>query len=149
MALVMAAASACSGTPMRIDSLSLGNRISQSPERFIIVAVADEPTTYVARAGSTPRGYDAIVDYGPTVHARQVMRALEKDYALTEVSAWPIDALHLHCAVLEVPADADRKALLIELSKDSRIKLTQPLQTFATLTESGKTETYNDPYIEL
>jgi subtilisin family serine protease len=149
LVLLIAVTSACGGTPLRIESRSLGNQVGESPERFIIVAVANEPTTYVARAGATPRGYDAAVDYGPTIHARQLMRALAKEYALTEVSAWPIDALHLHCAVLEVPAGVDRKALLTELSKDPRIKLTQPLQTFATLTDGVKTDGYNDPYVGL
>ena len=72
------------------------------------------------------------------------MRAVEKEYGLREVNAWPIQALNLHCAVLEIPPDADRAALLAVLSKDKRIKLTQPLQTFAT-----RTAAYNDPYVEL
>ena len=148
MALLIVLAGACSSAP-RIDSRSLGNQVAQSADRFIIVAVANEPATYVAHAGATPRGYDAVVDYGPTLHARQVMRALEEDYRLTEVNAWPIDALHLHCAVLEVPAGADRSALLDRLAKDQRIKLTQPLQTFATLTDGAQTQAYNDPYIGL
>jgi hypothetical protein len=72
------------------------------------------------------------------------MLAVEKEYGLREVNAWPIKALNLHCAVLEIPADGDRSALLAALSKDKRIKLTQPLQTFAT-----RTAPYNDPYVEL
>jgi len=35
------------------------------------------------------------------------------------------------------------------LSKDQRVKLTQPLQTFTTRTQSNKPETYNDPYVGL
>ncbi len=44
-------------------------------------------------------------------------------------------ALHMHCAVLEVPEGADRAALLATLSHDRRIKLAEPLQTFATRTD--------------
>lgn len=72
------------------------------------------------------------------------MRALERDYGLREVSAWPIAPLRMHCAVLEIPDDADRDALLSRLSADSRIRLAQPLQTFAT-----RSEGYNDPYVDL
>jgi subtilisin family serine protease len=60
------------------------------------------------------------------------------------VNAWPIEPLHIHCAVLEIPSGADRNSLLAALSKDRRIELTQPLQTFAT-----RTEGYNDPYFGL
>ncbi|MEA3176209.1 MAG: hypothetical protein QOF42_3620, partial [Gammaproteobacteria bacterium] len=136
--------SACNGgPPVRIDSRALGNNVSGSPERYIIAAVENQPSAYVASAGSTPRGYDDVADYGPSAQARSVMRQLELDYGLKEVSAWPIEPLHMHCAVLEVPAGKDRNTLLAELSRDKRVKLTQPMQTFATRTG------YNDPYVGL
>lgn len=144
LAVAVVLASACSSAPVRIDSRALGNQVSLSPERFIIVAVENAPATYVAHAGSTPRGYDAVADYGPSSHARQTMRAVERDYGLHEVNAWPIEPLNVHCAVLEIPSGADRNTLLAQLAKDRRIKLTQPLQTFAT-----RTEGYNDPYVGL
>jgi hypothetical protein len=135
---------ACGNTPVRIESRALADQVSRSPDHFIIAAVDNQPSAVVAHAGSTPRGYDAIQSYGATPAARQVMRALEKDYGLKEVSAWPIEPLHMHCAVLEVPEGADRPALLAALSQDRRIRLAQPLQSFAT-----RTETYNDPYLAL
>jgi Subtilase family len=144
LSAVLALACACSGTPVRIDSRALDKQVSESPERFIIAAVENDPVAYVARAGSTPRGYDAVADYGPSSHARQVMRSLESEYGLREVNAWPIEPLHVHCAVLELPAGSDRSAVLAALAKDPRVKLTQPLQTFAT-----RTENYNDPYVGL
>jgi hypothetical protein len=144
LTVVMILAGACSSAPPRIESRAMGNQPSQPADRFIIVAVENAPAAYVAHAGSTPRGYDAVVEYGPTSHARQAMRALEREYGLREVNAWPIEPLHIHCAVLEIPAGADRNTLLAALSKDHRVKLTQPLQTFAT-----RTDGYNDPYIGL
>ena len=135
---------ACGNTPVRIESRALADQVSRSPDHFIIAAVDNQPTAVVAHAGSTPRGYDAIQSYGPTPAARQVLRALERDYGLKEVSAWPIEPLHMHCAVLEVPEGADRPALLAALSQDRRIRLAQPLQSFAT-----RTEAYNDPYVAL
>jgi subtilisin family serine protease len=144
LALALAMTGACSIAPPRIDSRPLGDQVSLPAERFIIVAVENEPAAFVAHAGSTPRGYDAAVDYGPTSHARSVMHALEKEYGLKEVNAWPIEPLHMHCAVLEIPSGIDRNTLLTALSKDKRIKLTQPLQTFAT-----RTQAYNDPYVGL
>ncbi len=142
--LLISALGACSSASLRIDSRALGNQVSQPADSFIIVAVENTPAAYVARAGATPRGYDAVAQYGPSVGARRAMRAVEKEYGLREVNAWPIEPLHIHCAVLQIPAGADRSALLANLSKDRRIKLTQPLQTFAT-----RTEDYNDPYVGL
>ena len=135
---------ACSSAPIRIDSRTLGNQVTQSADSLIIVAVENAPAAYVARAGSTLRGYDAVADYGPSVGARRTMRAVERDYGLKEVNAWPIEPLHIHCAVLKIPEGTDRNSLLAVLSKDRRIKLTQPLQTFA-----SRTEGYNDPYVGL
>jgi hypothetical protein len=135
---------ACSNTPPRIQSRALADQVSSSPEHFIIAAVDNEPVAVAARAGSTPRGYDTVGTYGPTASARQTMRALENDYGLREVSAWPIEPLHMHCAVLEIPEGADRPSLLAAMSHDQRIKLAQPLQSFET-----RTENYNDPYVGL
>jgi Subtilase family len=137
-------ASACSSAPVRIDSRALGNQASLSSDRFIIVAVDNLPAAYVAHAGGTPRGYDAVADYGATAHAREVLHTVEREYGLREVNAWPIGPLQIHCAVLEIPSGADRNQLLAALSKDRRVKLTQPLQTFAT-----RTQDYNDPYVGL
>jgi Subtilase family len=137
--------SACANTPARIESRALAQSPPlDSPDRFIIAAVDNSPAALSARAGSTPRGYDTIVAYGPSSSAQQVLRAVEADYGLREVSAWPIDPLHIHCAVLKVADGADRGALLDTLSHDRRIKLAQPLQTFAT-----RSDEYNDPYVQL
>jgi Subtilase family len=135
---------ACSTSPVRIQSAALADQVSSSPDRFIIAAVDNEPAGFEARAGSSPRGYDGVVSYGPSQVARRTMRSLENEYGVHEVSAWPIAPLHMHCAVLEVPAGVNRDTLLAAMAHDERIKLAQPLQSFAT-----RTEGYNDPYVEL
>jgi Subtilase family len=136
--------SACSTAPVRIESRALADQISRSPDHFIVAAVDNERAPFVATAGSTPRGYDSLGSYGPSPAARQMMQALENDYGLREVSAWPIEPLHMHCAVLEVPAGMDRDTVLLALAHDQRIKLAQPLQSFAT-----RSANYNDPYVNL
>jgi hypothetical protein len=142
--LLALAACACSNNPVRIESRALSPQMARSPEHFIIAAVDNESAGIVAHAGSSPRGYDGVAGYGPTATARQTLHALESDYGLTEVNAWPIEPLHMHCAVLEVPAGADRATVLEALSHDPRIKLAEPLQAFAT-----RSEGYNDPYVGL
>lgn len=146
IAAVLAAASlcACGSMAVRIQAQALARPARFSPDNLIIAAVDSGSSAFVAHAGSTPRGYDAIAAYGPTAHALSVMRSLESDYGLREVSGWPIDALHIHCAVLETPAGADRAALVAKLSRDGRVRLVEPLQTFDT-----RGEPYNDPYVGL
>jgi subtilisin family serine protease len=134
----------CTSNPVRIESRALGNQVSAAPDRYIIAAVDNNPVAFVAHAGSSPRGYDSVAEYGPSAHARQVMHAVEQEYGLKEVSAWPIEALHMHCAVLEVPPGADRASLIAKLSQDSRVRLSQPMQSFQT-----RTDVYNDPYVGL
>jgi subtilisin family serine protease len=141
---VLIAAGGCSSAPVRIETRALETSPIQSTDRFIIVAVANTPPAFVAHAGGTPRGYETVADYGASARARETMRAVERQYGLHEVNAWPIGPLNVHCAVLEIPAGEDRNAVLAELAKDKRITLTQPLQTFAT-----RTQDYNDPYVEL
>jgi subtilisin family serine protease len=141
--------SACAASPVRIESRALSDQVAQSPEHYIIAAVSNEPAAFMSHAGSTPRGYDVVSAYGPTDRARQLMRDLEADYTLREVSAWPIESLHMHCAVLEIPAGADRAALLAKLSQDHRVALTEPLQEFAMRTDANRGDGYNDPYVGL
>jgi hypothetical protein len=143
-ALLVVLLCACSNRPVRIESRALAGQVSQSPEHYIIAAVDNQSAAFSARAGSTPRGYDDIRVYAPSAAARRTMRSLENDYGLHEVSAWPIDPLHMHCAVLEIPEGADRPTLLAALAHDSRIRLAEPMQSFTT-----RTENYNDPYVGL
>jgi hypothetical protein len=144
LSLVLSLVGACSAAPLKIESRALPSQASQAPDRFIIAGVDNDASAFLGRAGSTPRGYDTIASYGPTPHARRVLRALESEYGLREVSAWPIAPLNMHCAVLEVPAGTDPKTLLAALAHDRRLRLVQPLHTFAT-----RTEDYNDPYVGL
>jgi subtilisin family serine protease len=141
--LLVALLAACASSPVRIDSRALPNARLDA-DRYIIAAVDNDAAPFVARAGGTPRGYDVATPYGPAAQALSVMQAVERDYGLHEVSAWPIQPLSMHCAVLEIPSGADRAKLVAELSKDRRLRLVQPLQSFAT-----RTEPYNDPYVEL
>jgi hypothetical protein len=140
--LLVALTCACNNTPVQIESRARITAPAQSSASFIIAAVDNDPVEFMAHAGSTPRGYNLFAAYGSTPQARHVMRSLEQEYGLREVSTWAIEPLHMHCAVLQVHEGANREALLARLSRDPRIKLAQPLQTFAT---RGKDT--NDPEV--
>ena len=142
--LLAASVGACRSTPVAIESRAAAQRLTEAPERYIVAAVDNDNFIPAGHAGSTPRGYDGVSHYGPTARARQMMQALESDYGLREIFAWPIAPLHMHCAVLEIAATSNRETVLAALSRDRRIRLAQPLQTFAT-----RTEVYDDPYVGL
>lgn len=140
MLLLCTAALAQEKPGPRIDTADL----AASPDRYIIAGIDNPRASVAARAGSSPRGYDGVRAYGATSRARQLLKAIEKDYGLREVSAWPIEPLSMHCAVLQIPDGADRAALLARLAHDPRLRLAQPLQTFQT-----RSQIYNDPYLGL
>ncbi|HEX7417658.1 MAG TPA: S8 family serine peptidase, partial [Steroidobacteraceae bacterium] len=132
---------ASSGSVLRIPNLPLEARTR--PEDFVLVTVHNEPAVLSTRAGATVRGYDATGAYVVTSEARHTVAALSHEYGLREVAGWPIDPLHVHCVVFRRPASVTVEALLARLERDPRVRLAQPLQTFATLSS------YNDPYATL
>src|SRR5258708_40021712 len=98
LGVIVAVACACSGAPVRIDSRALGNQVNQSSDRFIIVAVDNEPAAFVAHAGGTPHGYGALAGYGATAHPPPAPRAPEREDGLREGNARPIDPLPIYFA---------------------------------------------------
>jgi subtilisin family serine protease len=120
-----------------------GNRYAD-PEQLVVVTV-DNPLTQAApRPGSTPRGYVGSAGYVASDTARRAIRDIEKQYSLKVVTAWPIAALGVHCAVLRIPAGSSRDSVLAQLGKDARIRLAEPMNNFA-----SRAGGYNDPYAGL
>jgi len=145
LALLLAACLCGCASPRRVmQAEAAPQRLSDHPERYIVAGVDNEEATPAGHAGSSPKGYDSLTVYGPTSHAAQLLRGVERDYGLREVTAWPIAPLHMHCAVLELTADADPATVIAALVQDRRVRIAQPLQTFAT-----QSADYDDPYVGL
>jgi hypothetical protein len=142
--LVVACLCACSGARVAIEARANAGNLTDDPNRYIVAGVDNDDRSGAGHAGSSPRGYDGLAAYGPTPHAERLLRGLEHEYGMREITAWPIAPLHMHCAVLEIPAGADRDAVLAALTQDRRVRIAQPLQTFAT-----QTSVYDDPYVGL
>jgi len=142
-ALLIAGLCACSGTRVAMQERTAG-RLTDDPDRYIVAGVDNDANSDAGHAGSSPRGYDGLAAYGPTPRAQRLLHGLEREYGMREITAWPIAPLHMHCAVLEIPAGADRAAVLAALTQDRRVRIAQPLQTFAT-----QTSIYDDPYVGL
>ncbi len=154
---------ACGDLPARLQTEAAAQRLGDDPERYIVAGVENEEATPAGHAGSSPKGYDGLTVYGPTSRAAQLLRGVERDYALREIAAWPIAPLHMHCAVLQVSGGADPASVVAALGQDPRVKLAQPLHTFSTQTETARqtratqqqttdaprTALYDDPYVGL
>jgi hypothetical protein len=120
--------------------------VRTSPDRLILVTVANEPSPLANRAGSTPRAYGGLHNYSASGAARDMVASIARDYHLSEVAAWPIPVLRVHCVVFQIPAASSRSSVLDQLAREPRVKVAQPLGTFQTMSQS---QTYNDPYVSL
>jgi hypothetical protein len=118
--------------------------VRTSPDRLILVTVANEPSPLANRAGSTPRSYGGLQNYSASGAARDMVASLARDYHLSEVAAWPIPVLRVHCVVFQIPAASSRSSVLDQLAHEPRVQVAQPLGTFQTMSQ-----TYNDPYVSL
>jgi len=135
-ALVCMLLAACASPGARLRAPPLPLEMRAAPSNFVVVTVRNDPRPLATRAGATLRGYDSAGLYGVTSDARATVRAITKDYGLREVSAWPIAALRVHCVVFRVPADTVPAQMIGKLAKDPRVDSAQPLNAFATETDS-------------
>jgi len=122
----------CSSTHLALEDKTAAQPLKDDAERYIVAGVENDDAIPIAHAGSTPRGYDSPQVYGPTLRTKQLLKGLEHDYGLREITAWPIATLHMQCAVLELRAGADRASVLAAISRDPRVRIAQPLQKFTT-----------------
>ena len=150
--------SACASLPTS-HAKPIPERARADAARYIVVTLRNEPHAQAEHPGSTPRGYDAAGHYGVTGSASSQARALERDYGLREVSAWPIATLHVHCIMFQLPGANSRVTLMAQLGSDRRVESVQPLNEFTTQSAPEVLGTatdiaplsmpYNDPYARL
>jgi hypothetical protein len=135
---------ACASAPLQVEAKAAARQLNDDPGRYIVAGVDNEEAMPAGHAGSSPKGYDGLTVYGPSSRAAKLLKDVEHDYGLREVTAWPIAPLHMHCAVLEVSTGADPTSVVAAMSRDRRLRIAQPLQTFTT-----QTAAYDDPYVGL
>ena len=119
----------------RIESRALADPISRSSEHFIIAAVNNDTAESLG-----PRRQHAarLRQHRPLraeLERHQTMRSLENDYGLREVSAWPIAPLAHALRRARSSRGHGSPYLAGGDGADRRIKLAQPLQSFATRSE--------------
>src|SRR5258706_326279 len=118
--------------PPRPASLPGGARLDTS--RFILVAVPNDVAPMRLRMGGTSFEYGDPQAYAVSDGARRAMRSIATRYHLQFAQAWPIDLLHLHCAIFALPAGTVREEVLAQLQKDRRVALAEALHDYDVLT---------------
>ena len=156
--LISLLATACSLT-RPLQAKAVPAQVRTSSGRYIVVTLRNDARAQAEHPGSTPRGYDAAGRYGVTASASQQAKALERDYGLREISAWPIATLHVHCIMFQLPGATARGTMIAQLANDRRVESVQPLNEFTTETDGETLRTvpaappvrvpYNDPYAKL
>ena len=111
----------------------------QDTSRVVVVTIRNTPGPSAARAGSTQRDYVPPASYSVSPVARADAKAIAVSHGLREISAWPIGLLGVHCLMFELPAQADRDAVLARLRSDPRVESAQPLNSFNVLTSPAST----------
>jgi hypothetical protein len=107
-------------------------------ERLVLVTVAESGASRMP-----PRGYHQP-GYQISETAATTLAELERNYALTRIDGWPIEPLDVYCAVMQVGTRVQVDDALARIARDPRVRLAQPMQTFAVHGAS-----YNDPYFSL
>lgn len=114
-----------------------------APERMIVVTLRNPVSTGLRGAGSTWRGWDWSGDYRVAPGAAALVDALQRDYPLSQMDAWTIHVLGVHCLMFSVTDDTPLPEMLARLHANRRVESAQPLQTFST-TSAGTFP--DDPY---
>ena len=142
-ALLLGALCGCASHATRDVLTVQSGETAADEERLIVLAVDNGDPAAPPRPASTRPGY-GVGSYTASAAARAMVNDLAREYRLTEVAAWPIEVLKMHCTVLRIPVDSSRDTLLQKLSRDRRVRLAQPMNGFA-----PRGQTYNDPYVAM
>jgi len=126
----------------RSDVLVQSVATAEQEQDLIVITVENGAAAGPPRPASTRPGYGSA-GYVTSDAARRAMRELSKEYGLTEVAAWPIEVLKVHCAVLRIPPGSSREELLQKLSMDRRVRIAQAMNGFE------PRSSYNDPYLAM
>jgi len=87
----------CASRPVNRDNAA----VREHPERYLVLAVQNEPDTSYAHAGSTTRSYANSNDYSQSARARKLLKDVAREYQLESVDSWPIPMLTMQCVVFK------------------------------------------------
>jgi subtilisin family serine protease len=83
-------------------------------------------------------------NYQSTAWSKRISLQLVEKYGLTELSAWPVTELGLHCIVYKLPDTMSMQQALKAMEQDERLDLVQKMHFYHT-----QSQRYSDPYFRL
>jgi len=137
--LVATLLQACADTASKQE---ISNVAVPDSSQLIIVNVR-KPEIGAWQLGSGGKPYGVAGGYAIPLQSIETMAAVARDYQLSRVDGWPIDALGFYCEVLRVRDGLDVADVVTKLKHDPRVAQVQRLNHFNTLTAD------NDPYFHV
>ncbi|HLS81105.1 MAG TPA: S8 family serine peptidase [Steroidobacter sp.] len=116
----------------------------EDPGQFVVVTLRSAGASTATRAGSTPREYGAVAQYGVAAENAAAIRAMARRHGLATVRQWPISQLGVDCIVFRIGAGQTQAEVLKRLQTDAHVESAQPLNSFSVLSAG-----YNDRYVGL
>ena len=127
--------------------VTAGCAVTTSGEQAqILVTFPQHDGPGLTYAGSQ-RSYHRGMDWTVSLHTRQTVRRVAREYDLAHVEGWPVESLALYCVAFQVPADINIDDLIASLSRDPRVAGAQANHQFKGMTRSEWR--YNDPLFDL
>ncbi len=130
----------------RLDYLSSNNEMIPTmyslakQDKVVLVAFKDSGINRIRPA----RQYHSRGKYQSTTWSKRVGTQLAHKYGLTELAAWPVTELGLHCIVYQLPESLPMQQALLTIARDERLDLVQKMQFYHT-----RAHRYSDPYYKL
>ena len=110
-------------------------------DRMIMLGFKDSGINRIRPPGQ----YRMRGGYQSTAWARRMAARIADDYGLTELTAWPITEVGIHCIVYKLPDSMSIQQALQKMAKDTRLDLVQSMQFYRTRAH----QRYTDPYYKL
>jgi subtilisin family serine protease len=109
----------------------------------LLVAFPDQSINRVEIASSST-AYRRRGSYQSSSWSRRITSDIAEEYHLTKITEWPMTEVSVHCVVYQANSKQLATVAALQLAKDSRVSIVQPMHTFKT--QSIQNE---DPYLKL
>jgi subtilisin family serine protease len=116
---------------------------TSNKNQLVLVAFPDQA---IKRVETSPAStfYRRRGTYQSSSWSQRITSQIAEDYHLIKVTEWPMTEISAHCVVYQVPPNQQVPEAVLQLAKDSRVSIAQPMNNFKTQAIQGE-----DPYSKL
>ncbi|NOT10967.1 MAG: S8 family serine peptidase [Methylococcaceae bacterium] len=127
------------------ETLSVSQMLSPANADHLLLVGFPDRTLNRVEISPASAMYRKRGSYDSSTWSRRISSEIAEDYHLIKVTEWPMTEVSVHCVVYQVPSDQQVPKTVLQLAKDSRVAIVQPMHTFSTQSASHD----NDPYFKL